>query len=483
MARRGYWIVLERWVPLGVAVAWLALIAAWRAAPLTLPVDDAYYYLRIARNVARGAGVTFDGASVTSGFHPLWLGCLVPVAAVLGESPDAYARGSLALGLLLVALGTALLVRGGWSRAALVLAVATAPFHAAKILVNGQESALVWLLMCACLASAARSQRLPRTWKTDVMDGALAGLLVLSRLAMFPFALVFLARPLVSREGRAPASVARSLGAAALVVAPYAGWLLWKTRHVVTVSAAIKLDAAAPLAIGLGLGAAVGVAPLARRAPVFAPLVAQVAAQGAVDVFLRGMPLPEIWTLGPHLLFAVLLVAGRAPRWTSWGLACVCLGLAVASWSRRLDPQSFSVYASARRAGEWVAANTPREARVAGWDCGIAALYADRTFFSLDGLVGSWDYKERYLDRGRIDEFLADARVDYVVQYVPREILANDPAVSFKDAHLGDWGVSWVECGTFASAAGGPSVPYAYFVLLRAGGAPRVSTLGARPCP
>ena len=41
--------------------------------------DDAFYYLKIAQNVAAGRGLTFDGISVTNGFHPLYLGLLLPL--------------------------------------------------------------------------------------------------------------------------------------------------------------------------------------------------------------------------------------------------------------------------------------------------------------------------------------------------------------------------------------------------------------------
>ena len=34
---------------------------------------DAYYYFSIAQNFTQGEGLTFDGASVTTGYHPLWL--------------------------------------------------------------------------------------------------------------------------------------------------------------------------------------------------------------------------------------------------------------------------------------------------------------------------------------------------------------------------------------------------------------------------
>jgi hypothetical protein len=41
--------------------------------------DDAYYYLGVSRNLAAGAGSTFDGINPTNGYHPLWCWLLVPV--------------------------------------------------------------------------------------------------------------------------------------------------------------------------------------------------------------------------------------------------------------------------------------------------------------------------------------------------------------------------------------------------------------------
>ena len=41
--------------------------------------DDAYYYFRIAQNVALGKGSTWDGIHSTNGYHPLWFLLLVPL--------------------------------------------------------------------------------------------------------------------------------------------------------------------------------------------------------------------------------------------------------------------------------------------------------------------------------------------------------------------------------------------------------------------
>jgi hypothetical protein len=45
--------------------------------------DDAYYYFRIAQNIAAGDGSTWDGLHRTNGYHPLWLIALLPWFVVL----------------------------------------------------------------------------------------------------------------------------------------------------------------------------------------------------------------------------------------------------------------------------------------------------------------------------------------------------------------------------------------------------------------
>jgi len=42
-------------------------------------VDDAYFYIGIAKNIANGVGTTFDGNIMTNGFHPVFALLLVPI--------------------------------------------------------------------------------------------------------------------------------------------------------------------------------------------------------------------------------------------------------------------------------------------------------------------------------------------------------------------------------------------------------------------
>src|SRR6188474_2715798 len=41
--------------------------------------DDGYYVLAIARRIALGQGVTYDGATLTNGFQPLWVFLCAPL--------------------------------------------------------------------------------------------------------------------------------------------------------------------------------------------------------------------------------------------------------------------------------------------------------------------------------------------------------------------------------------------------------------------
>ncbi len=75
----------EKKILLIIVLASLAirLIIAWFPLEWMLVngviVDDTFYYLTIARNIADGSGVTFDRLSPTDGFHPFWMALLIPI--------------------------------------------------------------------------------------------------------------------------------------------------------------------------------------------------------------------------------------------------------------------------------------------------------------------------------------------------------------------------------------------------------------------
>src|SRR5882672_9277037 len=65
-----------------LVTGWGALLLADRQL-ISWLTDDTFYYLQIARNVAGGAGFTFDGIHRTNGFHPLWMFLLVPLFSIV----------------------------------------------------------------------------------------------------------------------------------------------------------------------------------------------------------------------------------------------------------------------------------------------------------------------------------------------------------------------------------------------------------------
>lgn len=48
--------------------------------------DDAFYYFKVAQNIASGHGLTFDGINPTNGFHPLWMLVCIPIFAIANLS-------------------------------------------------------------------------------------------------------------------------------------------------------------------------------------------------------------------------------------------------------------------------------------------------------------------------------------------------------------------------------------------------------------
>src|SRR4029453_11737611 len=91
-----------------VLCATLAIVARPLNAFFNEPLlDDGYYVLAIARRIGLGQGVTYDGATLTNGFQPLWVFLCAPlfwlsdgdrvsgIRCVLGFHWLLYAFGSL----------------------------------------------------------------------------------------------------------------------------------------------------------------------------------------------------------------------------------------------------------------------------------------------------------------------------------------------------------------------------------------------------
>jgi hypothetical protein len=464
-----------------VAAGYLGLVWAWAPAYLALTYDDSFYYLQIARNVARGLGPTFDGVEPTNGFHPLWLAPFAALARALpGAGPGALMRAALTAQVGLVALGTWALARARWARprdVALATALAFAHSDAAKVAVNGLESALLYAALAAAASWGSGAAALAGGRRAAGAGAAWAAALLARSDALLAFA-AWAAAALGWPGGPARARArARPLAVAcAVALAPPALYALWSAAHfghATAVSGAIKYEGLwhPPYAARWGppalaaLALALAGRALARRAAAdpgrdgaygaLFVLVAYAGGQWALTYGARGLLAPDPWYWVPLLLAIVIAIAvalgrpggrGRAARW----LVALDLALAAAGWWRRLDPGAYALGEAYARAGAWLRAAPWAGERAAGWDCGVAGAHFDGRLSNLDGLVSSWAYKKAYLETDRVGAFLDDGRVASIVQHFSAADLGRPGW--FVGVDLSAWRVARVECVTLRLA-------------------------------
>ncbi len=179
-----------------LAAGFLALALRPAATIFDMPLtEDGYYALAVARNVARGNGVTIDGMHWTAGFQPLFTflqAAMFWLADRFSPGDDALAiRFVLVLHLAAHAAGAAtvaLIARDAWDGEAeerrLRLWLAAALWLAAPLLFNhsynGLETGSVMFFYAACWRwiQTGRDERTAGL----VGLGALAGLTVLARI-------------------------------------------------------------------------------------------------------------------------------------------------------------------------------------------------------------------------------------------------------------------------------------------------------------
>ncbi|MCC7516487.1 MAG: hypothetical protein IT470_04000 [Pseudomonadales bacterium] len=149
--------------------------------------DDAFYYFKIAANLATQQRITYDGEQLSNGFHPLWLALITPfytaaddgIAFVYRVQWLMFAVDLLAVIALYV---TVLRLQAG----ALIAWMATAIFcvHSSFIdmQMNGLETSLNTLLLLLLLnafITVYQPDRLP--WQRYMYFGVMAGMTFLTR--------------------------------------------------------------------------------------------------------------------------------------------------------------------------------------------------------------------------------------------------------------------------------------------------------------
>lgn len=362
----------------------------WDTALLFLP-DDAYYYFEIARNMAGGYGSTFDRINPTNGYHPLWCLLLVPLALAVTSATGfvraaLFAQGALVwLGLCLALLAVA---PRPSRRVALVSGAAAIlllwNFYVSKAVINGLESAVTFAATAALLFAFARAADRPEpiSIRRAAGLGALAALAVLGRLdsvcLVAAVVIVWVARMRRTRT-RTPGPVLAFAAVPALTLLVYVllneYWFgLW-----LPVSGYVKLvvrpTGTSPTAVALWIASLAVVTAATRfglggrtdlRRGGDAALVASavfVALLQSQALLYRGVVVPEIWYLAPHVLWLFLVASAAADAFAGRHALARPLGAAAAllaavavavSWNIRLQRSSYDAYLAARDAAEWM---------------------------------------------------------------------------------------------------------------------------------
>lgn len=240
----------ERAVLAALLAAAFLLRLALAAMPVRLLVgkflsDDAYYYFSIVRNIARGAGATFDGTSPTNGFHPLFAGLMVPLYLFFPSSPEIPVHCGLAMLAAFDVLAGYLVYRILRPAAGAPGALAGAAFWLLNpciffVTMTGTEAALAACCAALTLCLYVRGRRNARSL---LALGAAAGLAMLARsdsiLLLAAISAGILAeggRPLPRRV----IAVCAVCGTAILVCAPWLAWNLATFGTIRQVSGEVK---------------------------------------------------------------------------------------------------------------------------------------------------------------------------------------------------------------------------------------------------
>ena len=169
----------------------IRLYIAWQDFTLLFQkcvVDDALFYLNIAKNISLGNGATFDGSILTNGFHPVYALCLVPIFLLFPNSPDlTFHLGLTILSLFNVLTGVFIYmaVRELAGKFAALVATFIWIFNPYVIFIslNGVEvSVACFFLSLSAYRFIVMRKKRDFTAKNLLILGALTGLAILSRI-------------------------------------------------------------------------------------------------------------------------------------------------------------------------------------------------------------------------------------------------------------------------------------------------------------
>jgi hypothetical protein len=432
-----------------LALALVLLASSTDKIATTYTPDDAYFYLVVARNAARGILSSFSGIDPTNGYHPLWMWFLVPVFWLVRDA-DSALRAVCLVQMALYAAGAVLIMQLLPSERSAERALVGALFAFLTALASwyGLEAGLATLLFLVALRLAMAEVAGRSSLGRSLALGIVSGLTVLARLdaaLLVGPALLYVAWA----QHRAGIAIERTLAPAlvgALCVAPYlaSNWLAY--GHLMPISGAIKSSFPELNPVNYPL--------ISRRwARLAVPLVVALSAQIVAHRNVTGLPaerrrvvnLGTAVVLGLSLFYCYELLFQRDAAWAlfSWhfsvataaacallanaltlvsrpmlvraayaGVAAATLGMLVIRFAphRRGDGGMIDVLDAAR----WVARHSTRRTVIGTTDSGIIAYFGGQPTINLDGLINNFEY-QKVLEAGTLRAYLDDRHVERVI--------------------------------------------------------------------
>jgi hypothetical protein len=200
----GWLSALNRWTPTIITIGLVLGVGRSLLEPLhsgkpwmTYEEDDFFYYLKIAQNLAHGAGSTFNGVVPTNGYHPLWM-MVLTVFSFLTSKPRAilfFLSACSLISTVATYLLSRILIRRSGGNAIIASALAAyVALYSLHIFTGGMEVILTVPLAFAVLLVAQRTEWWQRgMWQSSCL-GLLVSAMVLSRLdSILMAALIFVA--------------------------------------------------------------------------------------------------------------------------------------------------------------------------------------------------------------------------------------------------------------------------------------------------
>jgi hypothetical protein len=430
---------------------------------LSLLSDDAFYYFKIAQNIANGDGCTFDGIAPTNGFHPAWMLVNVAVFRIAGSNLVTPVQVIIILNILVCVATFVLLYRlvdryvaPGY---ALVTVAACLLPNILTGMINGLETGLMMLMVSVLLRLAYKTGmlELSASRSSALGLGALLGVITLCRLDsvfLFLAAVAMTAASILVRKHPFKDGLVRLAligGGFGLVVAPYFIWNLASFGHLSPISGTVKstFPVVSAEAFQLGGDKMFGALMLALIAA-FLGLVfwanksRKRESAGAANVILSS-PLALV-------TFACLLHFGHTVLFLEWGvywwhyaLYGLTLALALArlaycftarrAWTKRLAliglvaPMVALALLSHERilrikglqhagwleGAEWARDNTPPGTVFACLDAGLIGYFSQRPVINLDGKANGYEFL-RHLRDGDIHGYLTAKNTAYLIR-------------------------------------------------------------------